>query len=154
MNTNNMLSEKELRDDSDFLQFMQQTLPNHSAPKDFTQQVMSKVAMRPAPYVKEPWYQSLGLWLVLTGIAVSFIAFFGVLYYLCDQSIMMMFRVIIDYLEKFELEIPSFGAIFSGFTLNNVLVMVCIMMVFLVILDSIITSPKKELLKKRPRNDL
>ncbi|MDD4847764.1 MAG: hypothetical protein PHR53_03240 [Bacteroidales bacterium] len=148
MSTDQHISEESLRNDRDFLLFMQQELPNQAAPKNFTQLVMAKVELQPVPLRKEPWYQSLGLWIILTCIFVAFAAFFGVLYFLCDQNIMQMFSVMIHYLEKFEMEFPSFKTIFTHFSLNSTVVIVAFCVGFFALIDLFFFSSKKEILKK------
>lgn len=148
MKSNNMLSEQELREDREFALFMQQMLPNQSAPEGFTQQVMSKASMQPIPRANDPWYQSLGLWLILTGIFTVFAAFFGILFYLCDYSVLMMFHVIINYLEKFEIEIPSLGSLFVDFSSNKTLFFVLITLGSFVVIDGLISALKKKNYKK------
>lgn len=137
-----MISEQELRNDTDFINSIIAEIPNIKAPKDFTHNVMKKVEQQ-VPIKIEPWYQSLGLWLILTGIATLFFGFFGFLYYLCDYSVMTMFKVIITFLEKFEMPLPDLSSFFSNISFGNTGIFVILILGVFLLLDLFISTTKK-----------
>lgn len=147
MEQHNMISEEELRDDLFLKNIIAKEIPNEKLTVDFTQKVMKRVAVLPVPAKKNPWYQSLSFWIIITSIAFVFVAGFGFLFYLCDFSIMQTFSVIINYLNKFELEIPL-QLIFSGFNFTNTAVIVITLLGVFVLIDFMLTRSLKHQRKK------
>lgn len=146
MTQHNMISEQDLRNNTDFIKSIINELPNQKPPKNFTQNVMNRVAQQ-VPIKKEAWYQSLGLWLILTGIGTVFFGSLGILYYLCDQSVALMFKVILNFIERYEISIPDMSSYFSNLSINSGIILVIVLLGVFALIDTHLSranKPKKE----------